>query len=435
MSILTQARPAAGTGTALSMHANSAALILNVFVSAGLGQLSWLLAARLFSPAEVGVASAIITGTLLCGQLALLGFGSAAISLLVEHRHKPNEFLRTLFTTVALAGLIAGGVYLLVIGMGFREFETFAEEPWHALVVLLTAGLMPIALLVDQTSIALRRADGVLVRSLAGGIVRLLILVLLGLMTIAGMLHSLAMLIAWLSTVLVPCLLGNAQLRRALPGFSFRPSFAPDVARSALGLGLPNHLLSMALQAPGLVLPTLVAQLLSPATNAYWYMAWMLAGLTFVIPASLGTSLFAEAANRPGALGAGIGGSIRASLAVGLIAAITLAVAANWLLGLLGAGYASEAITPLRILVLGVCPLAFTETYVGTCRARRSLAEPTLVYTLAGMAILLGAILAAPDFGLTGVAVTWLSAQTATGAWAAWRLHNLVSSGEPLRRR
>lgn len=417
------------------MHANSAALILNVFVSAGLGQLSWLLAARLFSPAEVGVASAIITGTLLCGQLALLGFGSAAISLLVDHRHKPNEFLRTLFTTVALAGVIAGGVYLVVIGTGFREFETFAAEPWHAVVVLLTAGLMPIALLMDQTSIALRRADGVLVRSLAGGIIRLLILLVLGLMTVTGMLHSLAMLIAWLSTVLVPCVLGNAQLRRALPGFSFRPSFAPGVARSALALGLPNHMLSVALQTPGLVLPTLVAQLLTPAANAYWYMAWMLAGLTFVIPASLGTSLFAEAANRPGALGAGIGGSIRASLAVGLLAAATLVVAANWLLGLLGAAYASEAITPLRILVLGVFPLAFTETYVGTCRARRNLKEPTVVYTVAGVAILLGAILAARGSGLNGVAATWLGAQTASGAWAAWRLYRLIRSGEQLRRK
>src|SRR5581483_10676195 len=48
--------------TALPMHINSAALILTVFVSAGFGQLSWLIAARLFSPSDVGVASAVITG-------------------------------------------------------------------------------------------------------------------------------------------------------------------------------------------------------------------------------------------------------------------------------------------------------------------------------------------------------------------------------------
>ena len=113
---------------ALPMHVNSVALMLTVVVSAALGQASWFVAARLFSPGEVGVASVVITGTLLCGQVALLGFGSAVINLLPEHRRQPTDFLCTMFTTVALAGLVAGGVYLLVVATGLHELRTVVAD-------------------------------------------------------------------------------------------------------------------------------------------------------------------------------------------------------------------------------------------------------------------------------------------------------------------
>jgi O-antigen/teichoic acid export membrane protein len=412
---------------ALPMHVNSAALILTVVVSAALGQVSWLIAARLFSPSEVGIASAVITGTLLCGQISLLGFGSAVINLLPEHRGQPTDFLRTIFTTVAIAGLVAGGVYLLVVSTGLHELRTVVADPWHALIVLVTAGLMPVALLIDQTSIALRRGDSVLTRALAGGGIRIGCLLLLGTLAASGTLHSVAILLAWLSAALTPCILGNAQLRHALPGFSYRPTIKPTIVKSSLALGIPNHVLSLALVVPGLVIPSVVTELLSPSSNAYWYVAWMLAGVAFVIPSSIGTALFAEAANRPEALRRGIGNSIRSSLALGLLAAVSLAVVGSWLLHLLGDTYQAEASTPLRILLLGVLPLTFVETYVAACRARRNLVEPALTCALGGLAATGGVAVAGPLFGLNGVALAWVLAQACTGAWAAWRLRAIVA--------
>ena len=53
-------------------------------------------------------------------------------------------------------------------------------------------------------------------------------------------------------------------------------------------VGLPNDLLTLTERAPGFVLPIVVTELLSPADNAHWYAAWMMAWVVFVIPIQVG---------------------------------------------------------------------------------------------------------------------------------------------------
>src|SRR5215207_396021 len=61
----------------LSMLVNSIALILGKVATMGFGFLSWLLAARLFAPQEVGLASGAVSAMILATQIALLGVSSA----------------------------------------------------------------------------------------------------------------------------------------------------------------------------------------------------------------------------------------------------------------------------------------------------------------------------------------------------------------------
>ena len=68
-------------GRTLSMAQNSVALILAKVATMGLGFLFWLVAARLFAPSDVGLASGAVSAMMLITQLALFGVGSAVISL------------------------------------------------------------------------------------------------------------------------------------------------------------------------------------------------------------------------------------------------------------------------------------------------------------------------------------------------------------------
>src|SRR5215216_4771585 len=93
---------------------NSLALILGRVSSSGLGFLTWLITARLYTTAEVGIASGIISAMMLCVQLALLGLNSAFVALYPKHRSQPSNLLNTTLNIVSLAALLAALLFLLL---------------------------------------------------------------------------------------------------------------------------------------------------------------------------------------------------------------------------------------------------------------------------------------------------------------------------------
>jgi len=93
---------------------NSIALILARVAASGLGFFTWLVAARLYTQAEVGLASGVVSAMMLCVQVALLGIGSAFIKLYPKHQDRPVNLLHTSFTIVTATSLIGAGLFFAV---------------------------------------------------------------------------------------------------------------------------------------------------------------------------------------------------------------------------------------------------------------------------------------------------------------------------------
>jgi O-antigen/teichoic acid export membrane protein len=411
------------------MFHNSLALIVGTGATLALGFLTWLIAARLFAPAQVGLASGVVSAMMLCVQVALLGIGAAIITLLPEHHRRPSHLLSTAFSVVAGAALLTAGVFLLLASGFFHELRVVASTPTYSATFLAMGVLGTLALLYDQTSIAVRRGDQVMTRGVVQGVVRLVLIGMLPFVAraanfplVARATTSLAIFSCWLVGSAAACLLGFVQLRRALPQCHYRPRMEPRMVRRLLSVGLPNHGLTLADRAPGLIMPVIATELLSPTANAYWYAVWMMAFLVFVVPSSIGMVLFAEAANRPAAIGHAVRQSLRLSLGIGVVVATGVAALAPFMLSMLGHRYAAAGATPLRILVLAILPLTFIQAYYGACRATQRLPEALCTGAVSGALSIAVAAMAGPAYGLRGMAAAWLGAQLVTGAWAGWRL-------------
>jgi O-antigen/teichoic acid export membrane protein len=199
-------------------------------------------------------------------------------------------------------------------------------------------------------------------------------------------------------------------------------------ARELVRLGIANHVLTLAERAPGLVLPIVVIELVSPAANAAWYAAWAMATVVYWVPMQFGMTLFAELADEPASMGELVRRGLRHSLAIAAAGALVVAVGASQLLSLLGEGYAEAGAQPLRLLLVAFLPMAFVQAYFAVCRATGRLREGIF----AGWALALGAIgvaiVAAAGGNLEHVALAWVAAQLAAGIWAAWRLWDLLRS-------
>ena len=406
--------------------ASGMGLIAGRVASMGLGFAMWLIAARLFEPAQVGIASGLVSAMMLCVQLALLGIGAAAIASYPAHQASPSRLLNSGALAVVVTGLGAAIAFLLLAGLGLEELRV-AISPAYAAAFLAMVVFGTLNTFYDHASIALHRGEQVLVRNTLFGLVSIGgILLASQLVDVRG---SLAVLAAWSAAAIGACLLAVVQLRATVPSFRFRAAIDLGIVRELVRAGVPNWLLTLTERAPALVLPILVTELLSPTTNAFWYAVWMMGWVVLIVPISIGQTLFAEATQRPDAISPAVRRAVRSSLVLGLIAAGGLAIVAEVALGLLGPAYAAAGATPLRVLVASVIPVSVIQVYYAVCRARSALGEAIATGAAAGITALAVTLVGGALAGLFGMAVGWLAVQALAGIWAALRIRSLMADG------
>ncbi len=415
-----------GGARPLPMIMNSVSVIGGKVATMGLGFLFWLLAARTFTQAEVGLAAAAVSAMMLCTQLAIFGVGSALITRYPEHIRQPRRLFDNAVTLASAASLLVAGGALVLAALALRQLAIISDSVAFATFFIVACLTGTLGILLDQASIALRRGDQVLLRGLAFGAIALASLGAIAWQTSAS--TAMFIFVPWVAAGAGACLIGSWQLHRALAGYRYRPRMSRGTWRDLVGVGLPNWALTMTERTPGLVLPVVVTEVLSPADNAAWYAAWMMAWVLFVVPISIGLTLFAEATHRPDKLRRAVRLGIGCALAIGIVGGLAMAVLAPYLLSLLGEAYATAGTEPLRILLLSVVPLAFTQAYFAISRARRRLGEAIVVGVVSALVSVVAAVVGGMAGGLDGIAVAWTVTQTVTGLVAFQRIRGMWRS-------
>jgi O-antigen/teichoic acid export membrane protein len=415
-----------GTDDSRAILVSSVALIGGKVATMGFGFLAWIVAARMYPTAEVGLASGAVAAVTLCAQIALIGVGSAVITLLPTYEGRPGHLLDTSVSLLTLSGLGTALAFLLFAGTVLQELRVVAADPVYAVLFAVLAVAGTLGVLFDQASTARRRGNQVLLRGVAAGVTTLLLVAVIAIAF--GGTSSQAIFVAWVIGGLVTWSLGLVTLGRSFPGYRYRPRLSRSISADLVRVGMPNYLLTLTERAPGFVLPIVVTELLSPADNAHWYIAWMMAWVVFVIPIQVGMTSFAEISREPARLRAIVEHGIRSSLVMGVAAAVGLAIVGGPALHLLGSGYAAAGLTPLWILLVGVVPMTFIQAYFSLSRARRELGPAIALGAVNSVASIVVPGIAGVASGLAGMAVAWLAVQCVTAVAAVWRLRALESA-------
>ena len=156
-----------------SVARKSVAFSAGTFIRMSLGFFTWLAAARLYPPAEVGAAAAAISAMILCNQAGLLGVDIALVALFPEHRRRPSSLLNTAITLAAIAAAVSSLALVGVAGAGFRALHLLVSTPADAVLFVGLTVLATAWWVMDQAAVALRRSEQVLLRAMVGGAVTL----------------------------------------------------------------------------------------------------------------------------------------------------------------------------------------------------------------------------------------------------------------------
>lgn len=391
------------------MYANANALAANQILSAGIGFVYWLVAARLYSAAIVGASSAVISTLVLISAVAQLGFGAGMTRFLPRAGRQTRRLILVSYATVVATSVVLSLAFVALGGaLGLRG--VLGDGPLVGVWVVAAAVLWSIFRLQDQVLIGLRQAKWVLVENALYNVAKLALLVVgVDVMGKAGLVGS------WFlptPVVIVLCtwLIFGVYTRSKRIGPTpegAKPLTVREVATSSGG----DHIGSLVAEAASRLLPLLIIAILGDVATGHFTIAWLVATTLGLLAGSMTDSFTAEAAGDRANIGRYSRHIMRYMAVIILPAAAVLGIGAPVILTMLGKGYAVEGATLLRWLCLSAPLIVFNTWYIAYARVVGRIPQVIWIQSVSS-ALLLGLsyVLLQP-LGIAGVGVAWLLSQ------------------------
>lgn len=390
------------------LYTNVYSLTLNTVVSSLLGIGYWVLAARLYSPRELGAGAAIVSTMTFLSNLSQLNLNGALARFLPTAGRQGGRLIRYAYGASCCVALLLGSGFLLLAPEISHGFPLLSAGPLLALAFVVSVAAWGVFTLQDSVLTALRGAVWVPVENAAFGVTKIVLLVLL-----AAVVPGLGIFISWNAPVLVALILVNLLVfRRLLPRLHERRQAIALPARGILVRFVTlDYVGYLFLQAGTNALPLLVTATLGAGTNAVFYVGWLLGSSMELIAYHFGTSLTVESAADASRLATYARQVVRRGLLIFTAGAALLCALAPLLLTIFGSQYADESSTVLRLFALAVVPKFLVTVFVAACRVQRRVGHIVLIHASTSALVLTTAVLAMPSLGAAGVGIAYLTGQ------------------------
>ena len=237
---------------------NSIFIMLTSITSAGFGFIFWMLAAKLYSPQDVGIATALISSMALLVLLSRFGLDFSIIRFFPgadKSRIFSTSAIITTFFAVVFGALFIAGVHILSPELGLLK------SPQNAALFLIFLAASSVTALTAISFIAIRKAAFQFIQSIIVGsrILFLIPLIALGAIGIFGAV-GISFVLALAAAL---ALLVRSGVR---PGLVIDRGFLNDAFHFSAG----NYLAGLFVAAPNMILPIMVLNVLGAEEASHY---------------------------------------------------------------------------------------------------------------------------------------------------------------------
>ena len=394
------------------LYRQSYYLLASTAVSAVTGLVFWVAAAHRTTPDVLGVAAGLVAANAFLSYLtsfalpyAMLRFGGP------DHQISALINLGVAFS--AATSLIAAVLFAVIAPVVAPTVGHLLGRPVDIALFGLAGVGTGIGVLLDNALAARRRGAAVLVRNTMAGLARP------ALVAFAAADDPRPIYLAATMPALVTAVAAYLLLPNLLPGmtlFAFQPDPTARAAASFAIHTMPGSLLS---GAPQFALPLIAIGVLASHEYAYFYTAWSVAQIVYLVPAVISNITLSQATSGSDHLRR----ARRFCLLLIAPGSVIAILGAGLMLALYGEAYVAGATTPLRLMLLAAVPWAVLMLTKTQLRLEHRFVAVTAL-TAAFCAGALGLpFLIGSAAGVTGMAAGWLVAVVASGV-IGWGLTN-----------
>jgi O-antigen/teichoic acid export membrane protein len=387
----------------ISLYRNALYLILNSTVTAVIGFIFWILAARFYPAQEVGLASAVITTASFLAMLSTLGLDYGLVRYIPHAGKDYSSVVNTCFTIGILTAVAISLIFLAGLGI-WSPALTFLRQntvPFISFVVLVAGWCL--ALMLQNVFVAQQRAGFALLEGVIHGLVKLALVVPLG-----AALHATGLFSSWTFSWVLAIVAGLFVLIRQHSVYKPLPTIKISVVNRMAKFSSSNYIATIITGLPVFVIPLLIVYRLGSVQNAYYYAAYATATALFLVSRGTSLSLFAEGSYDEQGLTGYVMRSLKFSFLIIVPLIVVVFLAGDKILLAFGRGYSEDATKLLWLLAVSSIPITINFVYYTKKRVEKQMRSVIGLSTLGTAITLVIAFLLLPLMGIIGAGVGWL---------------------------
>ena len=265
---------------------NSYFLMANMFIFSVVGFLFWIIAARLYSTEEIGIASAIISVISFFSIISLMGFDISLIRYLSKAENK-QTMINSCFSLTILISSVISIIFLLGLDIWSPGLKILRQNYLFGLLFIIFTIFASLSSLQLSVFVAFRKSKLSFYQSLMNT-VRLIMLPLLYSLGALGIYASFGV------TYILTFLFGNKLIKNVCSTYTFIPTMNTNLIKKMFSFSVGNFIANVLIYIPSNLFPLLLLNILGAETTAYFYIAWTLSSVLLTVPGSVSKSLFAE---------------------------------------------------------------------------------------------------------------------------------------------
>lgn len=400
-------------------------LMTGTIVTALLGLVFWIIAAKLYDQAAFGVGTTVVYTMMTLAEVACIGLRTGLLKYTPRAGAKTIRIIVWGYALAFSASAVTASIFLIGLGWWAPDLGELRDTALMFGFFVLATAFWAIFMLQDSVLVGLRKAPWVPVENGIFGVLKILLL-----FPLAAWSPTLGIFWAWtlpvFPIVAVINILGRREAKDRQRAAAEEPdevdtggrSFA-DLMRDMMSFSFAEWLASVARLAALGIIPLMVLAETGRTEAGYFQAAWLIAFTIFQLSSNAAYALLAENSYEEASLQRN---SIQAGLLSLALSSPGIAIGvigAPLLLLIYGSDYADNSSSVMRILLLAALPNIVHQIYIGRLRSlNKMLAVVVLETTLSVLVIGLSAVFL-PRVGIIGVGYAWLIGLSLLSLYAA----------------
>lgn len=382
-----------------SLLKNSVFLMTTSFITSVIGFFFWIIAARYYTPSDVGITSAIFSSISLISLVSSLGLSRAIIFYLPRYKHT-DKIISSCLTINISSSIIFSFIFISGLKIWSSELTSTLNDLGDVLIFLIISICVSISGLINAIFTAGRRSSFCMIKDSVNHLVKIFPLFFLINFGAMGVIISLGI-GSFLSIIIGFFLL--YKVWRYKPGLKLDP-IVKNMAHFSAG----NYISDILNNLPKLILPIMILNMISAKSAGYFYIAIMMASLLYGISQSISTSFLVESSDKD-KFWNNANKSIKFNLILIIPSILLFMIFGKFVLGIFNPSYAENATTTMIILTVTSIPLSLVNIFNTVRNAQnRVLSMIKMNIIISMITLLLSSLLI--KYNIEGVAISYLIA-------------------------